>query len=289
MHILSLFDGISCGRVALERANIPVTTYYAAEIDPNAITVTQDNYPDTRQMGCVTGWKDWDIDWSKIDLLMGGSPCQGFSTAGWQRGMDDPRSALFTVFVEILDHIKSLNPDVKFLLENVPMKKEWLALISGALDVPPVQINSTLVSAQSRRRFYWTNIWEIAQPADLGLTMADIIDGPYWSTRDKSYAITATYYKGSNFRRYFFKSGRQLVLENGYDPRPYLTDLEANDIARADGSRYRTLTPEECEKLQTLPVGYTSVIAAKTHRYHMIGNGWTVDVIAHILRPLAPP
>lgn len=118
MNILSLFDGISCGRVALERVGIPVDKYYASEIDKYAIQITQKNYPDTIHLGDVTKWKDWDIDWKSIDLLIGGSPCQGFSNAGKGLNFDDPRSALFFVFVDILNHIKSVNPNVKFLLEK---------------------------------------------------------------------------------------------------------------------------------------------------------------------------
>ena len=135
MVVLSLFDGISCGQIALERAGIKVDKYYASEVDKYAITVTQANYPDTIQLGDVTKWREWDIDWGGIDLLIGGSPCQGFSFAGKQLAFDDPRSKLFFVYVDILNHIRSLNPDVKFLLENVKMKKEHLAVITEQLGV----------------------------------------------------------------------------------------------------------------------------------------------------------
>ena len=156
MNVLSLFDGMSCGQIALKRAGISFGKYFASEVDKHAITVTQANHPETVQMGDVTLWRDWDIDWSSIGLIMGGSPCQGFSFAGKGLAFDDPRSKLFFVFVDIVNHVKSVNPNVKFLLENVRMKKEHLSVITGALRVEPIFINSALVSAQNRQRFYWT-------------------------------------------------------------------------------------------------------------------------------------
>lgn len=133
MNVLSLFDGMSCGQIALNRVGIKINNYYASELDKYAIKVTQANYPNTIQLGDVTKWRDWEIDWSSIDLLIGGSPCQGFSFAGKQLAFDDPRSKLFFVYVDILNHIKSVNPNVKFLLENVKMKKEFLDVITESL------------------------------------------------------------------------------------------------------------------------------------------------------------
>lgn len=164
MKVLSLFDGISCGRVALERAGFEVETYYASEIDKYATQVSESNYPDIIRMGDVTKWKEWDIDWSEIDLIMAGSPCQGFSMAGKQLAFNDPRSALFFEFVNILNHIKKHNPKVKFLLENVKMKQQHMDIISGLLDEYPVMINSALLSAQNRNRLYWAN-WDFTQPS----------------------------------------------------------------------------------------------------------------------------
>jgi len=176
MNILSLFDGMSCGQIALDQLGIKTNKYYASELDKYAIAVTQHNYPDTIQLGDVTKWKEWNIDWGSIDLIQGGSPCQGFSFAGKQLAFDDPRSALFFVFVDILNHAKKHNPNVKFLLENVRMKKEYLDIISEHLGVQPVMINSALVSAQNRVRFYWTNIADIQQPEDRGILLKDILD-----------------------------------------------------------------------------------------------------------------
>ena len=175
MKVLSLFDGISAGRLALERSGIEVKKYYRSEIDKFANQVADKNYPDSVSLGDVTKWKEWDIKWDEIDLLIGGSPCQGFSFAGKQLAFNDPRSALFFTYVDILNHIKKHNPNVKFMLENVKMKKEHLNVISEYLGVNPVLINSSLVSAQNRQRYYWTN-FEVTQPNDKGILLKDIIE-----------------------------------------------------------------------------------------------------------------
>ena len=175
MNVLSLFDGMSCGQLALERAGIEYDKYYASELDKYAISVTQANYPNTIQLGDVTKWKEWDIDWRSIDLIMGGSPCQGFSFAGKQLAFNDPRSKLFFVFLDILNHVRSLNPKVKFLLENVKMKKEYLNIVTKKMGVEPVLINSALVSAQNRERFYWTNI-DVSQINDRDISLIDVLE-----------------------------------------------------------------------------------------------------------------
>lgn len=281
MKVLSLFDGISCGRVALERSGINVDKYYAAEIDKNAAFIAAKNWPDNIQLGDVTKWRDWPIDWASIDLLIGGSPCQGFSFAGKQLAFNDPRSALFFVYVDILNHIRSVNPNIKFLLENVKMKKEHLAVISETLGVEPIFINSDLVSAQSRQRFYWCN-WNVTQPQDKGILLNDILENGYHATRPKAYCLDANYGKGANFRRYFFMGSRQIVLEPGYMPQN-LTKETANEIMHMDGNRWRLLSIAECEKLQNLPVGYVGDLnVPRCDKYKAIGNGWTVDVISHI-------
>lgn len=209
LNVLSLFDGMSCGQIALNRIGIKPAKYYASELDKYAIKVTQANYPDTIQLGDVTKWREWDIDWSTIDLLIGGSPCQGFSFAGKQLAFDDPRSKLFFVYVDILNHIKSVNPRIKFMLENVKMKKEFLAVISEQLGVEPVFINSSLLSAQNRQRYYWAN-WEITQPEDKGIVLADILEDAI-TDREKSYCIDANDHKGASVEQYLAKSRRQLV------------------------------------------------------------------------------
>lgn len=169
MNVLSLFDGISCGRVALERAGIPIGNYYASEIDKHAMKVAQKNYPDTIQLGDVVDLKGKDLP--RIDILVGGSPCQGFSFAGKQLNFIDPRSRLFFEYVRLLNEVKPKY----FLLENVKMKKEYQEIISKYLGVEPIEINSNLVSAQNRRRLYWTNIPNITQPEDKGVLLKDIV------------------------------------------------------------------------------------------------------------------
>lgn len=198
MKVLSLFDGMSCGQIALKQLGIIPERYYASEVDKHAIKQTQLNFPDTIQLGDVTKWREWDIDWKSIDLLLAGSPCQGFSFAGKQLAFDDPRSKLFFVFIDILNHIRSLNPAVLFLLENVNMKKSHMRIISEYCGVFPVNINSNLVSAQNRDRWYWTNIRtkqvglfgevyvDIPQPEDKGIFLRDILE----SQVDEKYYVS---------------------------------------------------------------------------------------------------
>lgn len=188
MNVLSLFDGISAGRVALERAGVTVDKYYASEVDKYAMQVSSKNFPDIIQLGDVTKWREWDIDWSSIDLVIGGSPCQGFSFAGKQLNFEDPRSKLFFEFVDICHRVADENPKMNFLLENVRMKKEFQDVISGYMGIQPIQINSSLLSAQNRVRLYWTNISNVTQPEDKGIFLKDIIldevDDKYYLTAE---------------------------------------------------------------------------------------------------------
>lgn len=170
MNVLSLFDGISCGQVALAQAEIKVDNYFASEIDKYAIQVTQKNYPNTVQLGDIAHWRDWHLP--KIDLIMGGSPCQGFSFAGKRLNFEDPRSKLFFTFVDIVKYHKPKY----FLLENVKMKKEYQEIITDHMGVEPIEINSSLVSAQNRKRLYWTNIPDITQPKDSNILLKDILE-----------------------------------------------------------------------------------------------------------------
>ena len=199
INVISLFDGISCGVVALKRVGVIVGKYYASEVDKYAIQIANKNNPEIIQMGDIKNWKNWDIDWASVDLLIGGSPCQGFSFAGKQLNFDDPRSKLFFVYVDILNHIKKFNPNVKFLLENVKMKKEFQDVITQHLGVIPVEINSSLVSAQNRKRLYWTNMGEIQQPKDKGIMLKDIVHENVdvsvsaVAVNNKAHALTASY------------------------------------------------------------------------------------------------
>jgi DNA (cytosine-5)-methyltransferase 3A len=203
MNVLSLFDGLSCGQLALNRACIKYNKYFASEVDKYAIAVTQHNFPKTIQLGDVLQVRDKDLP--KIDLLIGGSPCQGFSFAGKQLNFDDPRSKLFFEFVRLLEECQPKY----FLLENVKMKKEYQDVISNYLGVEPIEINSALISAQNRKRLYWANI-PVTQPEDKGILLKDVLE--YGEVdRDKSYCIDANYFKGTSVENYKKKARRQLV------------------------------------------------------------------------------
>lgn len=286
MNVLSLFDGMSCGQIALERAGIKVDNYFASEIDKHAIQVTQKNYPKTIQLGDVTKVSGKDLP--NIDLLIGGSPCQGFSFAGKGMNFDDPRSRLFFEFVRLKEEI---NPRY-WMLENVMMKKEYEKVITEYLGADPVLINSSLVSAQNRKRLYWTNIPVLCQPSDLNINIKDIIENiPFNYEKDKYRYIprdpkkeslcihigTACFKGGDKLKRVYHINGKA----------PTLTTIsggcQQKKISNTDLTRWRELSPIEYERLQTVPDNYTSGVK-NTARYTMLGNGWTVDVIAHIFK-----
>lgn len=295
MNVLSLFDGMSCGRIALERAGIQVSKYYASELDKYAIKVTQANWSETIQLGDVTKWREWDIDWSSIDLLIGGSPCQGFSFAGKQLAFDDPRSKLFFVYVDILNHIKWIRrtagkPELKFMLENVKMKKEFLNVINEKLGVDPVFINSALVSAQNRQRYYWAN-WDFDQPEDKKTYGSHFDGNPIDEKRKLAHEIQAKinhgalslvgFYKGnSTSQRVYSLEGKLpcLLTNNTGGNNPLWISLDGGKTAYSASSALQ-------EFMQTLPLGYTNFVS-ENQRKRMLGNGWTVDVIAHIFRSI---
>lgn len=329
IDVVSLFDGMSCGRPALARSGIGVKNYYASEIDKHAILVAKANWPQTQHMGDVTKWREWPIDWSNVKLVLGGSPCQGFSSAGKQGGtkavLDGveyvvadretyislrdqgaeflSQSYLFWEFVLCLDYARSHNPDVKFLLENVKMSKSNLDMISEALGVEPVFINSALVSAQNRQRYYWAN-WGVGQPEDKGILLADVLEydgigviknkGKYRVRSEKAMCLDANCYKGVDnhgqrtqiavaYNR-IDGVGRELTKAyplNASDWRGLNRNQTQTAVLDIDG-KPRKLTPVECERLQTVPDNYTNHVS-NTQRYKMLGNGWTVDVIKHIL------
>jgi DNA (cytosine-5)-methyltransferase 3A len=285
MNVLSLFDGMSCGRIALERAGIEVNKYYASEIDKHAIKVSEANYPDIIRLGDVNNWKSWDLE--KIDLIIAGSPCQGFSKIGKELAFDDPRSALFFTFLEILNTIKCYNPDIKFLLENVRMKKDHLDIISDKLNVEPVMINSKLVSAQNRVRFYWCN-WDIEQPLDKGVSFQDIKDtDPVRLAESKVNHTPSRVKMWADGKGTGGKVGGCYNITNA-DKAYCLTvkqDRQPNSglIEFEDFCRY--LTRRELERCQTVPDGYTDMVSYNQCQ-KVLGNGWTVDVIAHIFNNL---
>lgn len=272
-NILSYFDGMSCGQLALQRAGIEYENYYACEIDKYAIKVTQANFPETIQLGDVTK-----IDLNnlpEINLLIGGSPCQGFSFAGKQLNFDDPRSKLFFDFVKAKNKLKPKY----FLLENVKMKKEYQDVISEHLGVEPIEINSSLVSAQNRKRLYWTNIPGVVLPEDKGILTKHIIDKTNiipnkdgwhkWWAKNKQYQLKKSYCCIINKTdKAITQTARQVASWNG-------------NLVEIDANKLRFISPIECERLQTVPDNYTNHVS-NSQRYKMLGNGWTVDVIAHI-------
>lgn len=362
MIVLSLFDGMGCGYAALKKAGVYVEKYYASEIDKYAMQVAKKNHPDIVHLGDVMKWREWSIP--RPDLIIGGSPCQGFSFAGKGLAFDDPRSKLFFDMIDIIDHFK---PKFRFL-ENVKMKKEFLDIITNYMACEPHFINSALVSAQNRQRFYWYN-WNAPDPVDRGILLKDIVepvgqilsenemaymnrpvkDGrTHWdfghhsdTENPKSAAIVANFCKGVPYNvlvdhtikgarivgRRLNNEGKRddynfdikaeqrlelrdddkagcltsvqkdslLVLTKQYprgrnpgwekelEKSPTMTSFawEQNVSVSVDGATYRKFTPVECERLQTLPDGYTEGVS-NSQRYKMLGNGWTMEVIAHL-------
>jgi DNA-cytosine methyltransferase len=300
MKILSLFDGISCARVALDRVGIPVEMYYASEIDKYAMQVSAKNYPDIVQVGSVVDFHPTPL--VKVDLLIGGSPCQDLSIAKKDRkGLSGDRSSLFYEYVRILNEVKPKY----FILENVAsMPKEAKQTITEELfGIEPVMINASLVSAQNRKRLFWVGKLqsdgsykqvEIPQPEDRGILLKDVLEEA-GTDRLKSYCIDANYWKGTNFQHYLKKGVRQLVFNKWADNkirdkcRALNTGCGSpttkNAVVVITNNDVRKLTPIECERLQSLPDNYTEGVS-NTQRYKALGNGFNVEVISHILKYL---
>jgi len=336
MVTVSLFDGASMGQQAIKELGLPLSKYYASEVDKYAMHIAQKNHPDTIQLGDIRNWKSWPIDWSSVNLLLAGSPCQGFSFSGKKLNFDDPRSALFFEFVDILNHARQHNPSVLFMLENVRMKQQYKNVITDVLGVEPLPLNSNRVSALHRPRLYWSNfIWrEIVYASDLDACLC--CGEPYCPACDMHYGDC--YCPGPtqdevtfNFEgeAYVLPDNLNLTIRDIVSDEPnkkILTEaairrldniesrakekglgykkcilslddqylnLDANFYKGADGKRgvindngtLRMPTPLECERLQTLPDNYTLGVS-NTQRYKMLGNGYTVAAIKHILRPL---
>lgn len=272
MNVLSLFDGISCGQIALERSEIKVDMYLASEIDKFAIKVAKHNYPNTIHIGDVT--KVVGDDLPNIDLLIGGSPCQGFSFIGKQLNFNDPRSALFFEFLRLL---KEVEPKY-WMLENVVMKKEYQNIISENLGVEPIKLNSALTSAQNRTRLYWSN-FDINEPADQGIKLEDIIE------EVTEYKVPKNYHKyvpiGDHkfvdpYNRNAITKGKSTTLRTN-------TNNGNMWVRVVDG--YRNLTTSECEKLSNIPIGYTSCVS-EAQAKKQIGNGWEIGMLTHIFSNL---
>lgn len=285
MKVLSLFDGMSCGMLAFERANIDVSEYFASEVDDFAIKISKKNHKKIIQVGDVRSLDP--VRFVGIDFLIGGSPCQSFSNAGGNATGFEGKSNLFFEFQRIFEAVKPKY----FLFENVVMIKEWRDVITNALGVEPVKIDSGLFSAQRRERLYWTNI-RFPEPRDNGLLFRDIID-----RNTKHYALSPLLM--NRFKILHPDDGSRLVIGstsgkneinqkarvygvNGKIPTLLSTDYKQPKQVYVDGL-LRKCSPLEYERLQTLPDNYTYGVS-DTQRYKMIGNGWTVDVIAYILK-----
>lgn len=278
MKVLSLFDGMSCGLMALRKLKVNVDAYYASEIDSYAIKNSSHNFPEIIQLGDVQKWKNWAIPWDEIDLILAGSPCQGFSRLGKRKGLKDTRSALVEVFFDIVSYARRVNKDVRFLLENVKMDKTTERYINSKLNVTPIAINSSLVSAQNRVRLYWTNINDgnIPQPVDRRLYIKDIVE-----KNVENRFFLSEYTTGKIITEY---PTRAVTL---MDKSKCLTTGAGKNIGKRgsyviERGGIRRLTVREAARLQTIPDDYTFVVSER-ESYKMIGNGWTVDVISHIL------
>lgn len=322
MNVLSLFNGMSTGHTALENVGIKVGKYYSSEIKTAAIKLTQHHYPNTIQLGDVTKWKEWDIDWKNIDMVLSGSPCQDLSIAGKRKGLEGERSGLFFVFVDILNHIKELNPKVLFLQENVASApKKDIGIMSRALGVYPVRINSSLVTAQLRDRYYWSNIrtaldgmfgdivTDIPQPKDKKIMFRDIVQGGAVKV-DKSVCLaertiaSASYKdmesdKAQNFLKQ--RESRSMMSLIYVDRDKSYTLLESiksvcnNKNQKSIQNRInqrmhpvvyedkiaRIVNKVEMCRLQGFPDDWCDILT-DVEAGSLLGDGWTLPIIEHI-------
>lgn len=290
MNVLSLFDGMSCGQIALDRIGKTVDNYYASEIDKYAIEITQKNYPNTTQIGSVVGVKG--VDLPKIKLLYGGSPCQNLSQAvinniKHNKGLQGEKSSLFYEYLRVLTET---NPKY-FLLENVGgMSNENRDLISDAMGVNAIMIDSNLLSAQDRRRYYWTNIPFERNIKDLGIVLEDIVqdaeevDDEFWY--DKEFIYNGD---DAKVQATLQLNGHDILkrVNNLNNKCATLTCCRGGNLQKKvyQNGKCRKLTPLEYERLQTVPDNYTEGVS-NSQRYNMLGNGWTVDIISHIFKGL---
>jgi len=281
--------------MALETLNVPVTKYYSSEIDKYANQATQALFPDVIQLGDVTKWREWDIDLGSINLLLAGFPCQAWSMAGKMKGDNDPRGALVHDLIDIWTEVNAARRfqgkgRVKFMFENVKMKKEFLDYINELFDVEPVMINSSLVSAQDRKRYYWTNISEVNQPDNHFIDCSEVIDRKYqkansdgwqkWWVKNEEFQLKKKYSCILNdVEKGITQTARQVASWNAC-------------LVRNNDQSLRFFTPKEAMRLQTVPEHHIDTLLnsgiSNTQLYKMCGNGWTHDVIAHIFKGLKP-
>lgn len=284
MNVISLFNGMGTLRQAFADMNIKVDKYYSSEIKPYAIELQQHHFPDVIQVGDINNWKKWDIDWKSIDLIGSGSPCQDLSSAGKRAGINGNRSSLFFTFVEILEHVKKLNPSVLFLQENVgSATKKDVGIMSRALGVYPVRINSSLVTAQLRDRYYWTNIKtkpfgmfgdivsDIPQPKDKGIMFKDIVTSGEVN-REKSKCLLAGLYNSFSYKD-----------EKSKEAQHYLINREKfGTLLIYEDDFIRTVNKIEMCRLQGFPDDYCDILS-KAKSGSLLGDGWTLPIIIHIL------
>jgi len=275
MNVVSLFNGMNTGRQALENCGFKIDKYYSSELKPYAIELTQFHFPDTIQVGDVTKWREWDIDWSKVNLILSGSPCQDLSCAGKRAGLNGSKSSLFFVFIEILEHCRSLNPNVIFFQENVgSANKKDIGIMSRAMGLYPVRMNSELVTAQLRDRYYWTNIRtketmfdlvvDIPEPKDKKIMLQDIL------TSGKA---IITKHNCLNTDSGNTEKSSQRYLTHRNDTTGMLTLIDENGL-------FRTVNKIEMCRLQGFPDNYCDILTTNKAG-SLLGDGWTLPIVEH--------
>jgi site-specific DNA-cytosine methylase len=297
MNVLSLFDGISCARVALEQAGVKIDTYYSSEICETAIKISDSNFTDNVKLGDIENWMNWGVDWKSIDLIVAGSPCQGFSRAGKELNFNDSRSKLFFVFVDILNYVKSINPNVRFLLENVRMRKEYEDIITDFVGIKPIMIDGKDGFLQARPRLYWFNFDKKTSYGGSFKNISCILDDENGldvfklSSNKRVKAVTENErgfrpHRGDIRKTGIGELGRILKPNAAYTDTittthapKILVSVSENDIF------YRVATISECEKLSGLPVGYTKSVSPR-QSLKAIGNGWHVAIVSKIFEDL---
>lgn len=287
LNVLSLCDGMGSGWESLRQCGAQVNRYWSSEIKGSAIKVAQDNFPAMVQLGDMNGWKEWDIDWGSIDLLLGGMPCQGFSIAGKKLNFEDPRSRLFFVGAEILDHVRGCNPGVKFLFENVRMKKEISGQLDRRMGVEHVYINSGNYGAMVRKRFYWSNI-KPKRPVQRDIRIKDVMDSAIPFEKDLGALLSKTVYSPTTSSDGIMtinprnKNGKQ-TWQRGrvYDIKGKCTTIQESMYEiniTADHRVYRKLARHELESMQGFPEGYTKAVT-ENQAGSLLGDAWNIPTV----------
>jgi site-specific DNA-cytosine methylase len=287
--VLSLFDGISILHLALKNIGFDIKTYYSSEIDSDAVSISKYHFPRTKYLGDIRNWEKWDINWTGIDIVAGGSPCQSFSIANQgnnylKQGFEGKSNLIFE-YLNVLSFVKSKNPKVKFLLENVKMQSKWRDKITSLIGVDPVLIDSKAFSPQHRERYYWCN-WKVSPiKKESAIVIKDIVD-KYSDKYFLSSAHHKAFMRSYNWKYCGLDEKGKTILATYYKQPPHTTYIPCLESP----SGFRRLTPLECERMQTLPDDFTRFgirdnslcQISDTGRYRTVGNGWTYKVIEHI-------